>query len=157
MSEGAERERQLVHGSPKGVGVAIQRWARAKRVASGNARMLLEERGTGGEASRLCAERMDALREAEEVLAGFSPFVGSTEFPEGSDSSGATGVAKNGGLPTALVGWLEAREDPGCSSCWLSSDRGSKHEGCARKIARYFAAEGSLMEHARQAPGAARI
>lgn len=53
-------------------------------------------------------------------------------------------IADRPDLPLPLTRYIRAKDDMGCSSCWLAAS-GPKHDECEVKITEYFAAKDNLV------------
>jgi hypothetical protein len=102
---------------------AIARYARSHKDAEDNPRLMIESRGA---AASLCEIKMKRLMAAEAAMRAMRGRLG---------------------LPRPLLDFLEADDDKGCTSCWMSSKRRGNHPECEAKITRWFAARAALVEH----------
>lgn len=54
------------------------------------------------------------------------------------------------GLPQELQDFLDADQDKGCLSCWLSSNLGANHTECNEKISNWFDCQERLLAWAHE-------
>jgi hypothetical protein len=103
---------------------SIWEWSEAKAAAKENT-TLMTESGFSESVMNECAKRMERLGYAE---------------------TGLMEIQAN--IPQPLQNFIDARQDKGCMSCWLSS-AGPKHPDCRKKIDRFFQTEKDLFCYAR--------
>ena len=101
-------------------------WGHAHAAVRDNTNLLLKNWEANHE---LCAHRMKVLEEAENEMLALS---GRTD------------------LPPALVRYINAKDDSGCSQCWYSSRHNLNHPDCQAKIQEYFLAREHLEQFALQ-------
>ena len=103
---------------------ALINWGDARKAIKDNAALLTQSR-FDEKTVKLCAERMKAFGEAEQMLFSF----------EGRKD-----------LPKPLVKFFKAYHDRGCTVCLLSSSPPA-HPECARQIDMYFRSIEELEQH----------
>jgi hypothetical protein len=102
-------------------------WSEAKAAVKPNAGIIVDS-NFDPVVMEACARRMKILQQCETALLE---------------------VSLRPGLPKPLVNYFAARNDSGCSKCWLSS-AGPTHPDCRKKIDRHFRTEEALFEFARR-------
>jgi hypothetical protein len=100
-------------------------WCEAKAAVKPNANFIVES-NFDSVVMEACARRMKILQQCEAALLE---------------------VSERPGLPQPLVNYFAARNDSGCSQCWLSS-AGPTHSDCRKKIDWYFRTEDDLFAFA---------
>lgn len=103
----------------------LEKWQAAKLAVADNAKIMCGN--PTEEDVKFCADSMKALYNAKEDL-----------------------ILACGGLKDStqeIVQWLETLKDKGCNSCWLTSNPIKLHEGCKKKIDRYFKVEEDLYNY----------
>jgi len=105
----------------------IRIWAEAKHEASDNVTLMFKDPSLS--TNDLCAQRMERLRIAEQLMMEYAQSCSDDE------------------MPAQMKRYLQADENPACGPCWLSSRRLTQHPECQDKIKEYFAAEKALARY----------